>query len=93
MNGCNGCAHQYSCGYFDCNNYDLTEEERFIEHCLGCCCGDGLECNKAEGHGCWNWEDTLVGSFEQPACINCPSNPKNGGDGICFCTLGQQITY
>ena len=32
-------------------------------------------------------------NFEQPACINCPRNPKNGGSGICFCTLGQmQIT-
>lgn len=31
--------------------------------------------------------------FEQSACINCTNNPKNGGDGICFCTLGQQVTY
>lgn len=32
-------------------------------------------------------------NFEQPACVNCPNNPKNGGTGICFCTLGQmQIT-
>jgi hypothetical protein len=32
-------------------------------------------------------------NFEQPACVNCPSNPKNGGSGICFCILGQaQIT-
>lgn len=37
---------------------------------------------------------SLVGNFEQSACTNCPSNPKNGGDGICFCTLGQMnITY
>ena len=34
------------------------------------------------------------GNFEQPACINCPSNPRNGGDGVCCCTLGQQqVTY
>ena len=32
-------------------------------------------------------------NFEQPACVNCPSNPKNGGSGICFCTLGQQAIY
>ena len=38
----------------------------------------------------YNYETPLVSSFEQSACINCPSNPKNGGDGICFCTLGQQ---
>lgn len=31
----------------------------------------------------------LVGNFEQSACINCSNNPKNGGDGICFCTAGQ----
>lgn len=38
-------------------------------------------------------EDARIGNFDQPACINCSSNPKNGGDGICFCTLGQQVTY
>ncbi len=32
-------------------------------------------------------------NFEKSACINCPSNPKNGGNGICFCTLGQQVIY
>ena len=30
-----------------------------------------------------------INNFAQPACLNCPNNPKNGGDGICFCTLGQ----
>lgn len=41
-----------------------------------------------------NCEDSVVHNFEQSACINCPSNPKNGGDGICFCTLGQlEVTY
>lgn len=28
-------------------------------------------------------------NFNNQPCENCPSNPKNGGDGICFCTLGQ----
>lgn len=32
---------------------------------------------------------TNIGKFNNTPCINCPSNPKNGGDGICFCTLGQ----
>lgn len=27
------------------------------------------------------------------ACVNCSNNPKNGGTGICFCTLGQQTFY
>jgi hypothetical protein len=27
--------------------------------------------------------------IKQSACEDCPSNPKNGGDGICFCTAGQ----
>ena len=31
-----------------------------------------------------------LNNFLQSTCINCPSNPKNGGDGICFCILGQQ---
>lgn len=30
-----------------------------------------------------------ISNFSQSACLNCPNNPKNGGDGICFCTLGQ----
>lgn len=34
-------------------------------------------------------EASLVNNFEQPACINCSNNPKNGGNGICSCTLGQ----
>ena len=34
-----------------------------------------------------------ITAFGKNACENCPSNPKNGGDGICFCTLGQNIIY
>lgn len=34
-------------------------------------------------------EDSVINNFSQTPCISCPSNPKNGGDGICFCTLGQ----
>ena len=34
-----------------------------------------------------------ITAFGKNACENCPSNPKNGGDGICFCTLGQNIVY
>ena len=29
------------------------------------------------------------GAYLQPACVNCSNNPKNGGSGICNCTLGQ----
>lgn len=36
---------------------------------------------------------TINNAFGTKACENCPSNPKNGGDGICFCTLGQNIIY
>ena len=39
-------------------------------------------------------EQAKVSAFAQSACENCPSNPKNGGDGICFCTLGSMnIVY
>lgn len=31
----------------------------------------------------------LKENFENDACTNCSNNPKNGGSGICFCTLGQ----
>ena len=26
-------------------------------------------------------------------CDTCPNNPKNGGSGICFCILGQNVIY
>lgn len=26
-------------------------------------------------------------------CDTCSNNPKNGGSGICLCTLGLQTTY
>ena len=33
-------------------------------------------------------------NFDNDECDNCPSNPKNGGTGICFCTVGQsKVTY
>ena len=35
-----------------------------------------------------------ITAFGREACENCPNNPKNGGDGVCFCILGQQnIVY
>lgn len=34
-----------------------------------------------------------ITAFGGEACENCPSNPKNGGDGICFCIMGQNIIY
>ena len=56
-NECEGCIHIDACGsdtYF-WDEIDLSDEERFIKHCVGCCCGDGCECNKR--HGCENYED------------------------------------
>lgn len=32
---------------------------------------------------------STLGNFEQPACISCSNNPKNSGNGICSCILGQ----
>lgn len=39
--------------------------------------------------GKWNISEPIKDNFGSDACLNCPSNPKNGGDGICCCTLGQ----
>ena len=36
---------------------------------------------------------STITAFGTKACENCPNNPKNGGDGICFCILGQNIVY
>lgn len=41
----------------------------------------------------FNFEDARVSAFSQSACDNCSANPKNGGSGICHCTLGQQVIY
>lgn len=57
MSGCKECIHYGDCGYFDLYDNKLTEEENLIEHCVGCCCGDGGECNKSRG--CWNYEDSF----------------------------------
>lgn len=31
--------------------------------------------------------------YSKSACGGCSNNPKNGGNGICNCTLGQQTFY
>ena len=36
---------------------------------------------------------STITAFGTKACENCPNNPNNGGDGICFCILGQNIVY
>ncbi len=33
-----------------------------------------------------------LNSLDSDPCKNCLNNPKNGGSGICFCTLGLNIT-
>lgn len=38
-------------------------------------------------------KNNALNKFEQPACKNCSSNPKNGGDGICLCILGTPVIY
>lgn len=54
---CFGCIHYDGCGYFEpaLNKPHWSDEQRFQEHCVGCCCGDGCECNKDQG--CDNYED------------------------------------
>ena len=36
---------------------------------------------------------STITAFGTKACENCPNNQKNGGDGVCFCILGQNIVY
>ena len=58
-NSCEGCCHYDGCGYFDEYAAELNEAERFEKHCVGCCCGDGYECNRDNG-GCSNYETEPV---------------------------------
>lgn len=30
-----------------------------------------------------------INNYKQSPCDGCSNNPKNGGSGICHCTLGQ----
>ena len=32
--------------------------------------------------------DAIHTMWEPPACKHCSNNPRNGGSGICHCTLG-----
>lgn len=54
--GCEGCCHYSGCGYFNDHDVSKSDEEKFEEHCVGCCCGDGFECNRSNDAGCMNWE-------------------------------------
>ena len=57
---CETCTHRDACRYFDLdNNISESELEKFVEYCVGCCCGDGCECNRVNGNGCCNWEDGI----------------------------------
>ena len=55
---CDGCVHQGCCGFLMFDTSDMDEETIFYEHCCGCPCGDGLECNR--DMCCSNYEDNLT---------------------------------
>ena len=61
--------------------------------------GSSTDWNSIDIKTSTDWDSTHldtssnITAFCREACENCPSNPKNGGDGICFCTLGQNIVY
>ena len=58
-NECDGCVHKNNCGIdtFFMEELEMSDHERFLLHCVGCCCGDGYECNK--NHGCENYEEEI----------------------------------
>lgn len=42
----------------------------------------------------WNFNGgEIENSFSNETCKSCSNNPKNGGSGICFCTLGGTQVY
>jgi hypothetical protein len=49
---------------------------------------------RKECHNCgWSWEGEreevvrVIGDDIPPACESCSNHPKNGGDGLCSCSL------
>lgn len=40
------------------------------------------------------YEDPYLNDYNRSsACDKCSNNPKNGGSGVCFCTLGTPVIY
>lgn len=35
--------------------------------------------------------DIVVLTLRKQVCDNCSNNPKNGGSGVCHCTLGSPV--
>lgn len=53
---CKGCFYRGGCGWMLFGTPGMTEEEIFEEHCCGCPCGDGCECNRESGCGNYSEE-------------------------------------
>lgn len=51
---CKGCCHDGHCTYFSDPEWTQNEVAMFEKHCVGCCCGEGCECNR--DNGCSNYE-------------------------------------
>ena len=61
---------------------DATQEEQqHIKECID-------KISKPTGFNFYDYSET-----EQSPCDCCSNNPKNGGSGICHCTLGQKVFY
>lgn len=77
---------------FNCGWSWTGEREEIIRVLFG---GNSLNREFERNYlGRWNISNPPENNnFGNEACDGCPSNPKNGGTGICFCTLGQQPVY
>lgn len=54
---CKGCFFRGGCGRILFDTTGMTEEQIFQEHCCGCACGDGCECNRESG--CGNYSEEM----------------------------------
>lgn len=57
------------------------EEQHHIQECIE-------KISKPTGQNFWYYSET-----EPSPCDRCPNHPKNGGNGICHCILGQKVFY
>lgn len=57
---CQGCYHNDGCGFFDDDHFKFNQIELFERNCVGCCCGEGAECNRRTGEGCGNYEEEPI---------------------------------
>lgn len=63
----------------DCQMQDVPQDLLQLDFCKYC------KRNLGNFWNSFNWETNF---YKRDVCDGCSNNPKNGGSGVCLCTLG-----